>query len=70
LGRTLEAFPKWEEGKMTKDKNKKIKKEILSHLAYHSIPYQTRLLAAMDLERNHIKFSLYYPLVQYLPSAP
>lgn len=35
----------------------------------HSVPYQTILLATMDLERNHMKFSLQHPLAQSLPSG-
>lgn len=38
-------------------------------MASHSVPYQTRMLATMDLERNHIIFSLQHPLPQYLPSG-
>jgi len=33
-------------------------------ISSHSIPYQTRLLAIMDLQRNQMNFSLQHSLAQ------
>ena len=64
---TIATGPKWEEGKMIEVKNKKIREDLLSQLTSHLVPYQTRLLDTMEFERNHMKLSLYNPLVQSLP---
>ena len=43
---------------------------MISQLASHSVPYQTKIFATMDLERNQMKFSLYRPSVQSIPFGP
>lgn len=52
LGSTSTKGPKWNEGQVIDERNKKFRDEILSQLDSHSVPYHARLLAAMDLERN------------------
>lgn len=55
-------------GKAIEESNKKVREEMKQKLASNLVPYQTRLLASMDLKRNQMKFSLHQPLAQSLPS--
>lgn len=59
---------RWPIGKVIEEIHKKVREEMQKEMTSHSVPYHTRLLASLDLERNQMKFSLQHPLAQSLPS--
>lgn len=61
--------PNWLIGKVIKERNENIREEIQYKIASHSVSYQTKLMAIMDLERNQMKFLLHDPLAKSLPSV-
>lgn len=55
---------------MIEERNKNVREEMQQQkIASHSIPYKTRLLAAMDLEINKTKLPLHHPIAKSLPSG-
>lgn len=55
---------------MIEERKKNVREEMQQQkIASHSIPYKTRLLAAMDLEINKTKLPLHHPIAKSLPSG-